>query len=436
MTRRETGLIPAPHGPVVYLTGEYPRATDTFIQREVAALREMGADVRTCSIRRTDPAHHTGPEQREEARNTFVVLDAARRPASLLRAHAACLARGPRRYLRALALALRAGAPGAKGFLYQLFYFAEAGVLADRLTRIHAFHLHNHFGNSSCSVAMLASAMAGTPYSYTLHGPAELFEPMRWRIDLKIARAAFVACISNFARSQGMLFSDAAHWPRMHVVHCGVAPDLYRARGPADAGRQRLLFVGRLAGIKGVPILLEAVATLRERFPAMTLTLIGDGPERGAIEAEAARRGIADHVEFTGYLSQAAVAERLAEADLFVLPSFAEGVPVVLMEAMAAGLPVVATRVGGVAELVEDGVSGVLTAPGDPGALAEGIGRLLDDAGLRARMGRAGRARVEAEFDAHVEAARLLALISAYRLGGAPQPVRPEPAAAAAGAAR
>jgi glycosyltransferase involved in cell wall biosynthesis len=420
-------------GPVVYLTGEYPRATDTFIQREVAGLRALGVTVLTSSIRRTDPAHHVGDEQREEARRTFCVLPAARNPIRLFGAHAAMLRRSPRRYLAALGLGLWAGAPGLRGLLYQLFYFAEAGVLADHMRRVGAFHLHNHFGNSSCSVAMLASTMSGTPYSYMLHGPAELFEPMRWRIDLKIARAAFVSCISNFARSQGMLFSDQAHWPRMHVVHCGVAPALYDRAEKREDGPPTLLFVGRLAAIKGLAVLLEAIATLRAHRPdlaALRLVLVGDGPERSALEARAAALGLGAVVEFTGYLSQTAVAERLAQADVFVLPSFAEGVPVVLMEALASRTPVVATRVAGVAELVEDGVSGLLIPPGDPAPLADALARLLGDSGLRARMGAAGREIVAAEFDAAREAARLLTLIRAYRLGGEPPTLRPEPAPA------
>jgi glycosyltransferase involved in cell wall biosynthesis len=288
-----------------------------------------------------------------------------------------------------------------------------------------AFHLHNHFGNSSCSVALLASTLAGIPYSYTLHGPAELFEPMRWRIDLKIANAAFVACISHFARSQGMLFANQRHWKRMHVVHCGVDPTLYEAAPPpADRGPV-LLFVGRMAAIKGLPMLLEAVAALRPRHPDLRLVLAGDGPDRASLAADAAAYGLGDSVTFTGYLSQDAVAAQLAAADIFVLPSFAEGVPVVLMEAMASRKPVLATRVAGVAELVEDGVAGYLVPPGDPASLADGLERLIADPALRARMGAAGRARVIEEFDATIESQRLLHLIRAWRLGEGEAAARP-----------
>jgi glycosyltransferase involved in cell wall biosynthesis len=211
----------------------------------------------------------------------------------------------------------------------------------------------------------------------------------------------------------------------MHVVHCGVDPALYDGPPrPADAAPV-LLFVGRLAAIKGLLVLLDAVAALKPRHPGLRLVLVGDGPDRRALEARAAALGLGEAVEFTGYLSQAAVAQRVKGCDLFVLPSFAEGVPVVLMEAMAARRAVVATRVAGVAELVEDGVAGALVPPGDPVALAARIGALLDDPGLRARMGEAGRAKVVAEFDAAHEAAWLLRILRAHRLGGKVPGLRP-----------
>jgi glycosyltransferase involved in cell wall biosynthesis len=285
-------------------------------------------------------------------------------------------------------------------------------------------HLHNHFGDSSCSVAVLAAAMAGVPYSYTMHGPGEFFEPMRWRIDLKIARAAFVAAISHFARGQGMIFADQAHWDRIKIVHCGVDPGLYPA--PEGEAGKRLLFVGRLAAIKGVVLLLQAVAALKDRHPDLRLTLVGEGPEAAALKARAADLGVAEIVVFTGYLGPEGVAEELARADLFVLPSFAEGVPVVLMEAMAAGRPVIAPHVAGVPELVEDGVSGFLAAPGDLQGLIGQIEAILSDPARAAAMGRAGRAKVAAEFDSAAEAAWLLRLFQGSLAGRLPAGLRPE----------
>ncbi len=397
-------------GPVAYLTGQYPKVSHTFIQREIAALRDLGVTVLTCQVRRAAP-QDIPADQAEEAAATFTILEAAKNPARLIGAHLGLMLRHPSRWFGALRLAVATRPPGAKAALWQLFYLAEAGVLAEHLTRNRVAHLHNHFADASGTVAMLAGHLAAIPYSLTEHGPNIFFDAPRWRLDEKIARARFVACISHFCRSQLMLFSDRKHWNRLHIVRCGILPERY-GTAPRRRHGQRVLFIGRLDAVKGVPVLLEAFAALRKGAPEARLSLVGDGPHRAALEAQAAAAGLADTVRFTGYLTQEAVTAELAAHDILVLPSFAEGVPVVLMEAMASRLPVIATRVGGVAELVEDGVSGFLVPPGDPATLAERLGRLLDDPELCRRMGAAGRTAVEDRHDVRREAARLAALFS------------------------
>ncbi|WP_319825114.1 glycosyltransferase family 4 protein [Thalassovita sp.] len=408
---------------IAYLTGEYPRATDTFIQREVAALRQQGFEVLTCSIRRTGAAHLVGPEQRAEAAQTFHVLEAAASPYRSLRCHVQALIRSPGRYLRALRLALRTSPGGVKATLYQLFYFAEAVVLADHLRRNGIQHLHNHIAKASCTVAMLCHEISGTPYSFTLHGPDIFFEPIRWRLDEKIARASFVACISDFCRSQGMVFSDPAHWNRLHIVHCGVQPDRYRP--PTTRTGTRALFVGRLAAVKGLPVLFQAMQGLVQDIPGFHLTLIGDGPERAALQAMARDMGLAGNVDFVGYKSQEEVAQALTQHDLLILPSFAEGVPVVLMEAMAAELPVVTTRIAGVPELVQEGISGHLVPPGDVEALQAALTSVMSDTHRAAQMGQAGRSRIIEQFDIEKEAGWLGTLLRGYIQGNPPTTKRP-----------
>ncbi|THD76731.1 colanic acid biosynthesis glycosyltransferase WcaL [Thalassobius vesicularis] len=403
---------------IAYLTGEYPRATDTFIQREVAQLRTQGFEVQTCSIRRTGVEHLVGPEQRAEAANTFYVLAATARPLRSLRAHFGALRRNPGGWWRGLKLALKTSPGGVKAGLYQLFYFAEAVVLADELRAQGVQHLHNHIAKASCTVAMLCREIGGIPYSFTMHGPDIFFEPIRWRLDEKIARASFVACISDFCRSQGMVFSDPSHWDKMHIVHCGVEPARYQP--PSDRPGTRALFVGRLAAVKGIPVLFQAMQGLLRDHPDFRLTLIGDGPERQALEAQAQRMGLSDHVDFVGYKSQDEVAQALTQHDLLVLPSFAEGVPVVLMEAMAAELPVVTTQIAGVPELVQNGLSGRLVPPGDAEALRAALDEVLRDPARAAEMGQAGRARVLDQFDIQKEAAWLGTLLRGYIAGTPP----------------
>lgn len=407
---------------LAYLTSLYPAVSHTFIEREIAGLRELGFQVETCSVRRPASAHLTGPEEQAAEASTFYILDSARN--DLLPALTLAL-RAPGRLISTLGLAWRSAPPGAKGMLKQAAYLAEALILSRHLKAQGIDHLHNHFADPSATVAMLASALSGIPFSYTLHGPAELYEPEKWQLREKTGRATFVACISHFARAQAMYFSDPAQWEKLRIVHCGVLPERYDrpALPPRPEGETRLVFVGRLTAIKGLRVLIAAFARARATRPGLTLTLVGDGDDRAHLERLAAPLG--DAVRFAGFLSQGAVAEALAEADAMVLPSFAEGLPVVLMEALASARPVIATQVAGVSELVEDGVNGFVVPAGDAESLADRIGRLADDPGLRVRMGAAGRAKVRAEFDARIEAARIGALF-AGRGGSAP---RPEPLA-------
>ena len=400
-------------GPIAYLTGEYPRATDTFIQREVSGLRDCGIKVLTCSIRKTGAEHIVGDEQRREAKQTFYVLNAAKKPLQLIHCHFSAIARSPGRYFKGFKLAIKTRPAGLKSLLYQLFYFIEAVVLADHLHKNGVKQLHNHIAKSSCTVAMLASAVSGIPFSFTLHGPDIFFEPHKWRLDEKIARARFVACISHYCRSQAMAFSPQKHWEKLHIVHCGIEPERYE--NPAKKSGNNLLFVGRLAAVKGLPILFQALQGLLEKHPELRLTLIGDGPDREVLEKQALT--LDNRVDFVGYKSQSEVAEYLKKTDTLVLPSFAEGVPVVLMEAMAARVPVVTTRIAGVPELVEDQVSGILVAPGDEAALAAGISTVLSNLPLRKKMGNSGRKKVTEQYNVKTESAWLADIFTAYQNG-------------------
>lgn len=407
---------------IAYLTALYPAVSHTFILREVEGLRALGLDIRTASVRKPDPEHLRGPEEQHAGQSTFYILDAARRGLTLPRAVMTAL-RQPRRLARALRLAWRTRQPGFRGGMYQIFYLAEAMVLARQLTAEGTTHLHCHFAQASATVAMLSAELTGLPFSYTLHGPADLYEPGRWHLREKTARAAFVACISHFARAQGMLFSDPEHWDRLRIVHCGVIPERYESPPRADAqdGLLHLLFVGRLAPVKGLRVLLEAFGAAQRTHPGLRLTIVGDGEDRAHLENLAAPFG--DAVRFTGYLSQAEVAGMLAQTDAFVLPSFAEGLPVVLMEALAAGKPAIAPRVAGVAELIEDGQTGHLIHAGDVAGLTAALEYLAADPEGARDLGRAGRDRVRAEFDARIEAARIARLI----LQGPGPDLRPAP---------
>lgn len=409
---------------IAYMTGQYPRATDTFIRREVAALRARGVHVETLAVRRPPADEAGGPELDAERAGTHYLVPCS--PFRLAWAHLDLLVRSPLRYLHSLITALIVRGPGLRRLIYQVFYFLEAGLVAHQMRRRRLAHLHNHFANSSCSVAMLAAQLGGFTFSFTIHGPAIFFEPAYWRLDAKVKRALFVCCISHFCRSQTMIWTPPEKWQRLHIVHCGVDPDLFTPTEPSD-GRSNLLFVGRLAAVKGLPMLLQAVAELKRDRPAVQLTVVGEGPDRAPLEALASELEVADRVRFVGYQSSAEVRRQLAHTDVFVMASFAEGVPVVLMEAMAAEVPVVATRIAGVSELVEDGLSGYLVPPGDIQQLTERLAALLDDPLGRHRMGSAGRAKVERDFNLRVESDRLCRILT-NALAGQTSLLRPHPA--------
>ena len=389
---------------LAYLTSLYPSVSHTFILREVTGLRSLGIDVLPASIRKSPSDQHPGDAEKAEAQLCFNVIPAAKQPGTLLKAFGFALAR-PTRLSQIIALAWKMRRAGLKGTVWQGAYLVEALIIGHWLKRSAIDHLHVHFTGGVATAGMLAAELADIPWSLTIHGPADFNDPIAWQLGLKVKHATFVACISHFARSQVMLQTDPIDWPKLHIVHCGIEPALYDRKTARPTEPVELLFVGRLAPVKGLRVLLEAM----KRVDApIRLTIVGDGPDRANLEQIAVPLG--ERVRFTGYLSQQQVAETLAKTHIVVLPSFAEGVPVMLMEAMAAGLPVIATRVAGTGELVEDGVSGRLVPPGDSETLAQAIDALATDPDLRCRMGEAGRARVRSDFDCQSEARRLAGL--------------------------
>jgi colanic acid/amylovoran biosynthesis glycosyltransferase len=407
---------------IAYLTGEYPRATDTFIQREVAGLRNLGVEVHTFSVRPTGTEHMVGPEQRAERDRTTTLLPP--HLPHLLQSHFSLLFQSPRRYAQGLKLAWKGRSPGLKALLYQLFYFLEAGTLAHTIEQRQIQHLHNHLADSSCTVAMLAVTLAGIHFSFTVHGPAIFLEPYRWRLDLKVQQALFVSCISYYCRSQVMLLSPIEQWSKLHIVHCGVDLQWFTPV-THQPNSKRLLYTGRLSAAKGVPILFQALQQIVSHHPNLVLTLVGDGVDRVALETLAADLKLTPYLKFVGYQSQDAVCQYLLNSDIFVLPSFSEGLPVALMEALAAGVPVITTAIAGIGELVEDGVNGYLIPPGAVEPLVQRLKQLLDDADLRQRMGKAGRIKVEQEFNLAQEVLWLKQIMDAA-LSGKTETIRPQ----------
>jgi colanic acid/amylovoran biosynthesis glycosyltransferase len=397
-----------------YFTNSYPRATDTFIQREVKGLRQRGIDVRTFSVRRTGADHDVGPEVMEEKRNTYYLLPIG--PARLVLANISAFIRTPKRYLATFALALRTRQPGLRGFALQLAYFQEAVILGAECRRQGITHMHNHLGDNSGTVTLLLSKLIRVGYSITIHGPHIFFDPTHWALREKLKHSRFIACISHYCQSQMMLFSDRADWNRLQIVRCGVDVELFRYRKVSEKVR-KLLYAGRLAVEKGLPVLFESLRMLADQGYDFELTLVGDGVDRLELEKLGKEFGISQRLIFAGYVSQDGVREYLQQSDIFILPSFAEGVPVSLMEAMACGVPVLATYVGGVAELIEPERTGLLVPPADSFALSKAIARYFDDFDLRQQVSTLGRQKVATKFNLDMEVDKLAGLFLASSEG-------------------
>lgn len=393
---------------VAYLVNQYPHVSHSFIRREILALEAHGVEVERFSVR-TPGVAVVDPGDQAEQKRTQVLLSVGVR--GLLAALVSTGLARPLRWVRALRLAVRMGRRSERGVLRHLVYLAEACVLAARLHRSGARHLHAHFGTNSATVALLTRVLGGPPYSFTVHGPEEFDHPEALSLGDKIAHAAFVVAISDFGRSQLYRWCSYEHWAKVQVVRCGVdAAFLSGGPQPVPDNRQ-LVCVGRLSEQKGQLLILDALARLAADGVPFQMTLAGDGPMRGVIEKQIQRLGLEQHVRITGWLSNAAVRQEMVASRVFVLPSFAEGLPVVLMEALALGRPVVTTYIAGIPELVADGVVGWLIPAGSVERLAEAIKTALAAPPEQlARMGRDGAARVAAMHDANQEAAKLAKL--------------------------
>ncbi|MEZ4218687.1 MAG: glycosyltransferase family 4 protein [Myxococcota bacterium] len=402
---------------IAYLASIYPRAVDTAVRNEVTALRAMGHRVHTFSIRKADDAQMvTDFHRSERAATTYLYSD--HRFETPLAALALALG-APRRFAAGLALAWRTAAPGLRALVWQAAYFLEACFLARALRERSVEHLHCHIGENSASVAMLASALSGVPFSMTIHGPYIFRAPERWALGEKIVRSAFTVCITEFTKSQCMIYAPVEHWPKLRVVHCGPDPAfLAQEPSPVAADAKRLVWVGRVCEEKAVPILLEAARRVASDGLDFELLLIGDGPLREASERRIRDAGLADRVRITGWMNSQQIVEQMATARGMVLPSFAEGLPAVLMEAMAMARPCISTYIAGIPELVEPGRNGWLVPASDVDALADAMRALLSASvdELRA-LGAAGRAAVLARHDPSVEAAKLAALIAGSARG-------------------
>ena len=399
MRKSNTGLA--------YLVSQYPGVSHIFIEREVLALRALGLDVETFSVRRCPPGQLRTDTMRAEAARTTSILGGSPIRLSML-----LLKVGVRHLLPVLKTAratAKLGEPVLRSRLWQLFYLAEAMALVQHCRARGIRHIHVHFANNGADIARLAVLLgnhidgrdAGWRWSFTMHGSNEFEAVDRFDLGAKVRSASGVVCVSDFTRSQLMRLVDFEHWGKLTKVHMTVDEDVYQP--PRDRRRDRdgpfrILMVGRLVPEKAPLILIQAVDQLVRSGVRVDLRFVGSGMLEDRLMVEVRDRGLDQYVTWLGSLGQHQIPAWYQWADVFCLPSFQEGLPVVLMEAMATELPVVTTRIAAIGELVEDGISGEVVSAGRSDLIAEALARLAGDPQRRLEQGRRGREMVLREF--------------------------------------
>ncbi len=390
---------------VAYLVNQYPKVSHSFVRREILALERAGLAIERFALRGWD-GDLVDREDLLERERTRYLLQGGVWPlaAAVLRQ----LMAAPAAFFSALGLALVLGRRADRPLAYHLVYLAEACLLAQWLRESGAEHVHAHFGTNSVEVAQLTHRLGGPGYSFTVHGPEEFDKPHSLKLTEKVRDSAFVVAISSFGRSQLYRWIPSAQWSKVKSVHCGLEPGFYASPGAPSCAHARLVCVGRLCEQKGQLLLVQALAQLRQRGVAVELVLAGDGEMRPEIEACITQQGLGEQVRITGWISSEQVREEILASRALVLPSFAEGLPVVLMEAMALRRPVITTFVAGIPELVLHGHNGWLVPAGDVDALADAMATCLgsDSTKLQA-MGQAAHERVVQRHAIDTEAAKL-----------------------------
>ncbi len=384
-------------GRVAYLTSMYPAVSHTFIRREIAALESLGFEVERFSIRESNPADLIDQADLGERARTRTLLQGG--VLALIPAVLGCLTTRPFKTLRSLAIAARLAQGSHVGLVRHVMYWAEACRLTRWMRSSEVGHLHAHFGTNPAAVALLASRISGIGFSFTMHGAACFDVIASIGLELKARHAAFIVAVSNYGRSQILRRIPESTWSRVHVVHCGLPRSAVIAEPEAVPIDRRFVCVARLSPEKGHSILLEAATLMARAGERFMVVIAGSGPSGEQLKREVRLRRLESHFDFVGPLDGHGVREQLRLSRALVIPSFMEGLPVVAMEAFAAGRPVIATAVAGVPELVQAGATGWLVPPGDAKSLATAMTEALamSPSDLQ-EMGLHGRRRVLGEF--------------------------------------
>jgi glycosyltransferase involved in cell wall biosynthesis len=397
---------------IAYLCNVYPKITHTFIRREISALEAEGIMINRITIRRSTDAMPT-PEDVEEQSKTFGILE--RGAAAILVNMFLVFLTRPVRFLKTCWKVVSFGACSKAGLAKHIAYFAESCLLVRYSRNEGISHIHAHFATNPATVAMFSRFLGGPTFSFTIHGASEWDCPEFIHMPEKIAAATFVTTISDFTRSQAFRWTGPENYNKIHVVRCGVDEGFLSIPVTDVPNVNNLVMVGRLEATKGHIVLLEALEKLAKGGVDFRMKLVGDGPLRDFVESQIAMRGLEEHVTLAGWMDNNKVRQEMLSCRAMVLSSFGEGLPVVIMEALALARPVICTRIAAIGELVSNGENGWLVNSGSADDLASAIREALDSpVDELSRMGAAGRRMVLGKHDANVEGKVLASLFDRY----------------------
>jgi glycosyltransferase involved in cell wall biosynthesis len=397
---------------LAYLTTEYPKVSHTFIRREIQELEQRGHSVMRLAIRNSGGAIADASDQDESSKTIHCLSQPKWR---VVMAASLVKSTRPLRWIRATRMAIAMSRASDRGLLRHLAYLVEAAWLLRVLQREKIEHVHVHFGTNAAAVARLVRCLGGPPYSMTVHGPNEFDSPRGFSLAEKVIDAEFVVAISDYCAAQIRRWAPHAHWHKIHVVHCTVGDEFFQPSTPISASSNSLLCVGRLSAQKGQLLLIDAMRHLIDEGLEARLVLAGDGEMRRIVEQSIAARGLQNYVSITGWVDEAKVRRLLSESRALVQPSFAEGLPVVMMEAMAMARPVIGTMIAAIPELLIHGGNGWLIPAGNIDELVSAMRDALKMSADRLNaMGLAGRERVRERHFTRTEVDKLERLFDAY----------------------
>ena len=393
---------------IAYLVNQYPTVSHAFIRREIQALERYGFEILRISLRGWNLDLADNEDFREREKTHYVLRNGA---FTLLVSLCRTLLTHPIALFHAFMLACKMARRAERPLYAHLAYLVEACHVVTILRSADIKHLHAHFGTNSAEVAMLTHVLGGPSWSFTVHGPTEFDKAAFIGLAEKIKRCSFVRAISSFGRSQLYRFIAYDQWNKVEVVHCGLDVDFYSDAFIPQTISRRLVCVGRLCEQKGQLLLVEAAARLAALGYDFELVLAGDGDMRAIVEAQIADRKIEKFVRITGWISSERVRDEILAARALVLASFAEGLPVVIMEAMALKRPIISTYVAGIPELVIPGEHGWLVPAGDVDALVRAMRSCLDCPDNEiSRMGQSAHRQSIERHDVNIEANKLARL--------------------------